>query len=203
MSKPFRSTKTSGAAAEAGEKQPASSAATGPILRALLGRKGKMLGGIFLAAGLIVQLIPVPGENVSAAAPERAMETHLPMPESVKTVFDKACRDCHTNGTRWPWYGRVAPVSWMLAHDVGKARAAVNFSEWTTQSGRTPAKAIATLNAACANMQSGRMPLKGYQMMHPESRLGKTEIGIFCEWTKEQTKALILAKRKSPGAGQP
>lgn len=202
MKKILGGVKGRGAAAPDGEKQ-AAILATGSVLRSFLGERWKMFGGIFLTAGLIVQLIPVPGENVSAAAPERSMETHLPMPEPVKTVFDKSCRDCHTNGTVWPWYGRVAPMSWMLAHDVNRARAAVNFSEWTTQSGRTPAKAIATLAAACANMQSGRMPLKGYQLMHPESRLSANEIGIFCEWTKEQTKALILAKRRSPGAGQP
>jgi hypothetical protein len=42
----------------------------------------------------------------------------------------RACFDCHSNQTRWPWYSHVAPISWLVQHDVEEGRAAVNFSEW-------------------------------------------------------------------------
>ena len=43
----------------------------------------------------------------------------------------RACFDCHSNETVWPWYSNVAPISWLVEHDVGEGRRAVNFSEWT------------------------------------------------------------------------
>ena len=42
----------------------------------------------------------------------------------------RACFDCHSNQTAWPWYSNVAPISWLIQRDVGKGRREVNFSEW-------------------------------------------------------------------------
>ncbi len=43
----------------------------------------------------------------------------------------RACFDCHSNETVWPWYSNVAPISWLVEHDVDEGRRALNFSEWT------------------------------------------------------------------------
>jgi Haem-binding domain len=42
----------------------------------------------------------------------------------------RACFDCHSNQTAWPWYSSIAPVSWLIQRDVDKGRRALNFSEW-------------------------------------------------------------------------
>ncbi|HNY40607.1 MAG TPA: heme-binding domain-containing protein, partial [Bryobacteraceae bacterium] len=66
-----------------------------------------------------------PPEDSSAT-----IETIAQPPKAVSAVLDRSCRDCHTNRTTWPWYSRVAPASFLIAQDVRKGRAHLNFSEW-------------------------------------------------------------------------
>lgn len=151
--------------------------------------------GLLIAMGGLLQTIAVPGRTNPPVRPERTVQANTAMPAAVRGILNKACVDCHTHETRWPWYARVAPLSWMMARDVSMARSAVNFSEWSVQVGRSPETATATLAAACADMRSGRMPLKGYVMMHPESRLSDAEIGTFCRWTETEIRAMLERKR--------
>ena len=51
-------------------------------------------------------------------------------PPQIQAILTRTCYDCHSNQTRWPWYSRVAPVSWLIVHDVTVARKEINFSEW-------------------------------------------------------------------------
>ena len=60
------------------------------------------------------------------------IEAQVGNPNGMVAVLDRACGDCHSNGTVWPWYSEVAPVSWLMAYGVKEGRKAVNFSEWTT-----------------------------------------------------------------------
>ena len=47
-----------------------------------------------------------------------------------RALATQACFDCHSNETEWPAYSAVAPVSWLIQHDVSEGRAVLNFSEW-------------------------------------------------------------------------
>ena len=40
------------------------------------------------------------------------------MPADVKTILAKACNDCHSNNTRYPWYANIQPVDWWLNKHV-------------------------------------------------------------------------------------
>src|SRR5262245_38690457 len=60
----------------------------------------------------------------------REIQAHVGTASGLVAVLDRACRDCHSNGTVWPWYTQIAPVSWLMAYGVTKGRKAVNFSEW-------------------------------------------------------------------------
>ena len=76
-----------------------------------------------------------------------------------------ACFDCHSNQTVWPWYSNIAPVSWLVQHDVGEGRQALNFSEWGRgQEADEAAEAVA----------EGKMPPFSYTLMHPDARLSGT-----------------------------
>ena len=73
------------------------------------------------------------GAGVPAAAPlasQRLANGHR-IPPHIVTILDRACLDCHSNQTRWPWYSNVAPVSWLVQADVDEGRRVLNFSEWT------------------------------------------------------------------------
>jgi len=47
-----------------------------------------------------------------------------------EAIARKACYDCHSNETKWPWYSKIAPMSWLVTWDVNNGRAALNFSEY-------------------------------------------------------------------------
>src|SRR5262249_42340883 len=90
---------------------------------------------------------------------------------------------------------RIPPASWLVARDVIRARGAMNLSEWSTREGSSAPRAAATLLAACADVRSGRMPLKGYRLLHPESRLSQVEIDAFCGWATSESQRLFAKKK--------
>jgi hypothetical protein len=79
----------------------------------------------------------------------------------------RACFDCHSNESAWPWFTRVAPMSWLVANDVAEGRARLNFSEWGTR----PME-IRELGEAALG---GEMPPGLYLLMHPSARLTASE----------------------------
>ena len=92
-------------------------------------------------------------------------------------VFQRACYDCHSNTTIWPWYSRIAPVSWLLVDDVREGRSHLNFSQWANY-GREVA--VEKLKDACEEVKSGGMPLWIYRIMHAKARLSDEDIRIVC-----------------------
>ncbi len=60
------------------------------------------------------------------------IQSELAAPDGVQTILRRSCYDCHSNETRWPWYSRIAPVSWYTVGHVNHARSDMNFSEWPT-----------------------------------------------------------------------
>ncbi|HMO58311.1 MAG TPA: heme-binding domain-containing protein [Roseiflexaceae bacterium] len=82
---------------------------------------------------------------------------------TTRVLFMRACADCHSNETAWPWYSSVAPVSWLVARDVVEGRQKLNISEW----GRAEQEA----DDAAETVQKGEMPLWFYIPLHPEAAL--------------------------------
>ncbi len=78
---------------------------------------------------LVAQVIPVTPRTNPPVDPAKTMAAHLPVPGDVSAVFQRACQDCHSNQTRWPWYSQVAPISWLLARHVSEGRQELNMSE--------------------------------------------------------------------------
>jgi hypothetical protein len=128
--------------------------------------KGFLVKALVVAVGLflLIQLIPY-GRN--HANPPVVNEPNWDSPET-KALFQRACFDCHSNETIWPWYSNIAPVSWLIQHDVDEGRAIMNFSEWNPQGG---------INADFISLviQEGEMPPAQYLMMHPNARLTQAE----------------------------
>jgi hypothetical protein len=79
----------------------------------------------------------------------------------------RACFNCHSNETTWPWYANVAPMSWLVQFDVGVARDVLNFSEWNRPYEMAP---------YCGqSVRTGNMPTVKYRMAHPEADLTPEE----------------------------
>jgi len=123
-----------------------------------------------LVVGL--QLVPVDRSNPPVS-------NDLPAPAAVKEILVRSCYDCHSNTTRWPWYARVAPVSWLVAGHVRDGRAALNFSHWLRYDHREQQRLGA---AVIETMEKRTMPLPAYIYLHPEAKLTGSEIRILRSW---------------------
>ncbi len=127
---------------------------------------------IALAVLLAIQLVPVNRDNPEDRRGPGA-------PPQVEAILRRACYDCHSNETVWPWYSRVAPVSWMVAYDVHEAREHLNFSDFQDLSEGTQVKVWA---AVMKEIDEGEMPLWYYRPFHPETRLTDADIAVLRAW---------------------
>jgi len=97
----------------------------------------------------------------------------------VKAILRRACYDCHSNESRWPWYSQVAPVSWLVARDVRDGRRHLNFSEWGTKSEAVRGKKQLEAGQEIA---SGEMPMSIYVPLHGEAKLSDADKAVLRAW---------------------
>jgi hypothetical protein len=131
-----------------------------------------VIGGL-VALLVLAQLVPVAKTN----PPQRDVPAGVPA--AVLEVLRPACYDCHSNETRWPWYAAVAPMSWLVAHDVNEGREALNFSTWNAQ---PPAKQAKQRREIWEEVSEGEMPPVIYLPLHPEARLTDAQLAILKTW---------------------
>lgn len=122
-----------------------------------------------IALFVIMQLIPV---WLLQTNPAVVAEPAWDSPET-RALAKRACFDCHSNETVWPWYSRVAPVSWLVTFDVVRARRELNFSTWNANGQRSGRKD--KLEEAAEKIEEGEMPLEIYVVQHPEAKLTAQE----------------------------
>jgi hypothetical protein len=121
----------------------------------------KIAGIAIVVLLILIQFIPV-----SHANPPVTREIQWDSPQT-QELAQRACFDCHSNETVWPWYAYVAPVSWRIANHVNEGRRRLNFSEWDRPNENE--------ERIVEDMSSGRMPLWDYLLLHPEAKLTPTE----------------------------
>ena len=117
-----------------------------------------------LASLVVIQFIPY-GRNHTN--PKVESEPHWVTPQ-VRSLFMRACGDCHSNETKWPWYSNVAPLSWVIYNHVQEGREHFNVSLWGIQKKNKA-------DEAAEEIQEGDMPILGYLVAHPEARLTDAE----------------------------
>jgi hypothetical protein len=100
-------------------------------------------------------------------------------PIDVKTILKKSCYDCHSNSTVWPWYAKVAPVSWIISDDVKEGRKALNFSEWEKLKYSVKEEMIKKIWKVINN---DKMPLVIYTIMHTDAKLDVLRKNIIKKW---------------------
>src|SRR5579862_9357382 len=122
----------------------------------------RILKWVILAA-VLIQFVPFGHTHTNPP------ETKEPEWSSAQMgdLVHRACFDCHSNKTVWPWYSNVAPVSWLLQRDVNGGRSHLNFTEWDLP--QKHAKDVAQ------EVKQGDMPPWFYLPMHPAARLTAAE----------------------------
>ncbi len=107
------------------------------------------------------------------------LKGELSAPPEVAALLKRACYDCHSNRTRWPWYSHVAPFSWMVARDVDLGRKEVNFSEWSEYYPLTRKRKLEWMGR---ELQERVMPPWSYRLVHPEARLSDADRARLEQW---------------------
>ena len=111
------------------------------------------------------------------------------VPTDVHASLTRACADCHSNQTEWPWYSYVALTSWFVVDHVDQGRRRINFSTWV-RPGHEPQESSDRLKAMCREVQSGGMPLTSFEIMHWHSWLSADDVNRICDWSTAEQKRL-------------
>jgi hypothetical protein len=134
-----------------------------------------LLGAAVLAALLLLMQL----RTVDRTNPP--VQADLVAPPAVEILLRRACYDCHSHETRWPWYSRLAPVSWWLADHVRQGRADLNFSQWPLFDAEAQGLLLQDIEK---QLEEGTMPLRSYALGHPEARLTDAEKTLLVEWAR-------------------
>jgi len=140
----------------------------------------KIILGVFIGlivGGILIQFLPYGHDHTNPSV------NGEPQWDSQQTrdLVTRACYDCHSNQTTWPWYSNIAPVSWLIQHDVEEGRSRLNF---TTGNQRE-------VDNVARQVQSGAMPQWYYTLLHPTANL-----------TPDEKQALIQGLQASLGGGR-
>jgi len=118
---------------------------------------------VLLGGFLLIQLIPYGHQHTNPAVQQEPNWQNT----QTRDLVSRACFDCHSNETKWPWYSNVAPVSWLVQRDVQEGRQHLNFSEWNQRHYE--------VDEISEVVHSGQMPPFYYVMMHPNAKLTDAE----------------------------
>ena len=132
---------------------------------------------VLLAAAQFVR----PDKNLSATAGPNDIAVKHPVPAKVRALLQRACYDCHSNTTHYPWYAEVQPVGWWLTRHVNEGRRHLDFSAFATY---TPKRAKTKIDEVADEVDQRHMPLKSYTWMHPEARLTPAERTLLIDWAR-------------------
>ena len=130
------------------------------------------VGRVILVLLLAIQLVPVDRSNPPTTS-------GIAAPGVVLALLERSCYDCHSHETVWPWYGYVAPVSWLLAYDVAEAREHMNFSTWSRYDAEQREELVEEIFDV---VEEGEMPLWYYLLLHEDARLDERDRETLLAW---------------------
>jgi cbb3-type cytochrome oxidase cytochrome c subunit len=121
-----------------------------------------------------IQFVPVDRTNPP-------IETEVPATAEVRSILRRACYACHSNETVWPWYSRIAPVSWLVTHDVHEGREKMNLSTWNQYTAKQQVRTLKECRDAVAESE---MPPWQYLPLHSEARLSAADRAALRAWSQ-------------------
>jgi hypothetical protein len=159
------------------------------LLREAAWKKARMRRALVVGVAVLLAMQLVPVERTSGAGSVDAAGA----PPDVTALLRRACGDCHSRATAWPWYGWVAPISWLVAHDVNHGREHLDFS---TLSSLAPKKQAKLLGEIAEEVEEAAMPPRLYRLAHAEARLSEAERRVLIDWaTRVQDEVVEVPQR--------
>jgi hypothetical protein len=145
-------------------------------------KKALRLTALGLAGGLLgMQFVRSPRNDGAPDGPS-SIGAQEAVPAPVKQILERACYDCHSNRTVYPWYASVQPVAWWLNKHIAEGKGELNFSEFSAYDVK---RAIHKLESVSDQVHDREMPLKSYLLMHREARLTDAERALVESWADE------------------
>jgi len=141
--------------------------------------------------GLLVILVLIqflqPARNVSGQAMPNDISKMVVMPADVQGILKKACYDCHSNNTDYPWYARIQPLHWFLNYHIQSGKSELNFNEFGTY---TPRRQQNKLRSVAHSLEDGSMPLSSYILIHRNAILSEAEKSLIINWIQNSKDSL-------------
>jgi hypothetical protein len=145
------------------------------------------LVGLIVVASVALALTTATSDGArNQTGMRRSILAGSTVPVPVREILQRACQNCHSENTTWPWYAQIPPISRQIHSDVAKARAFMDLSKWNDYTEGERRGFTAAIGAA---IQNHLMPPPKYVWMHREARLSSDEL--------ELVKAWALAKHKT------
>lgn len=133
---------------------------------------------LLLIAVIVIQFFH-PKKNQAEGEQPNYIGKTFTVPDDVKSILAKACNDCHSNNTRYPWYSKIQPVDWWLTNHVNEGKGEINFDEFANKSLRYQYHKIGEITE---QIKEGKMPIKSYTWTHKDAILSEAEKNTMLGW---------------------
>ena len=138
----------------------------------------KKISLVLLFALIIIQFIH-PEKNRTRGTQGNYIGTVYAVPGDVKAILAKACNDCHTYNTNYPWYTNIQPVDWWMNDHVKDGKKELNFDEYANKNLRYQ---YHKMEEIAEMVKEGEMPLDSYTWMHKDAKLTEAEKNKLISW---------------------
>jgi hypothetical protein len=158
----------------------------------------RVFAGLIVVASIVLALTTATAGGISKRTVlEKPLMTRSNVPARVRLILERACQDCHSENTVWPWYSDIPPISSQIHSDVERGRAFMDLSKW---SGYTETQQRGYASAIGAATQNHLMPPPMYVRMHHEARMSSDELELVRTWVLAERKT---TRRQNLEAGRP
>lgn len=106
-------------------------------------------------------------------------------PKKINKLLNKACYDCHSNNTVYPWYNNIQPFTWLINKHIVEGKKELNFSQWNELSQR---RKVSKLRSIVKQIEQNKMPLNSYTILHKDSNLTSEDKKLIIDYLNEMKK---------------
>ncbi len=139
-----------------------------------------------LVVFLLIQLVQ-PARNESGQIMPNDISKTVAVPSDIQGILKKACYDCHSNNTVYPWYAHLQPMHWFMNNHIQSGKAELNFNEFGSY---TPRRQQSKLRSIENSLENGSMPLSSYVLIHRNAILTETEKSLLLNWVQNSKDSL-------------
>lgn len=140
----------------------------------------------FTGLGLLLILVALQfyrsPRNTGVTEGPQSIVAREKIPAGVRQILARACYDCHSNNTKYPWYAAVQPIAWWLNSHVTDGKAELNLSEFAAYDAK---RAVRKLQSVADEVHERHMPLKSYLLVHPEAKLTDADVALVTTWAED------------------